>query len=136
MRAFQVIAIAILLTAVAPLAASNATTTVTLDLNLGDAMADYKNCEVTFAAGGNVGDVLDAAVASGCLDSWTAVDYGAFGRFVDCIDNICGQGAAIFVGTFWEINTNGVPAAVGIDQILPANGDVVTFDYEAYAFTP
>lgn len=110
-----------LLLITATTSASAAAANVTLDLEaLG---VDYKACEVAVPVGSNGGDVLDAAVGAGCISSWSYTDFG-FGRFVDCIDGVCGTAA-----TFWEFSVNGVSASFGIDDYHAAPGDVVGFNY-------
>jgi hypothetical protein len=97
-------------------------------------------CSLAVHAGGNVADLLDAAVASGCVKSWSAVDYGTPGhpnRFVDCLDalaDLCARDA-VLDGTFWAFYVNGALASTGIDQTLLHAGDKVELAYGDY-FAP
>lgn len=132
MRSLPVfLAIALLLAAVP--AHGQGGVTITLDV---DALGlDHKTCDVVVLAGSDAAAVLDAAVESGCLLSWSGTQY-SFGRFVDCIDEVCGNGAAIFAGTYWSLSVNGEEASYGVDGYQAVHGDVIGFDYQTYAFLP
>lgn len=113
----------------APLAlvphASASSITVTLDVDVFD--SQYKECQVSVPAGSDAGDVLDAAVAQGCILLWTYDTYPGFGRYVTCIDAICGA-----VATFWAFYTNGGFSDLGIDAYPVQHGDVLRFNYEQW----
>ena len=105
------------------------TVTVTLEVTYGNHLAPaVKSCDVTVPVGSTAADVLDAAQASGCIGSWSGTTY-SFGRFVDCIDGLCGQNFADLVGTFWGFYVNERASPVGIDARAVAEGDVVEFAY-------
>lgn len=138
MRSFATLCILSLLALAAPSVAAdeNGRAHVTLEVALGaGALVPYKTCEVVVPEGAPAAAALDAAVANGCLSSWSYTEYN-FDRFVDCIDGVCGQTAAIFVGTFWEIQHNGASASVGVLGLSLADGDTLGFDYRDYAFLP
>lgn len=112
---------------VVPPVAADGSTTVTLQLTPAyHALLPIKTCEVTVPSGGDGGDVLDAAAASGCISGWSYDRYGT-ARFVTCIDGLCAQ-----PGTFWAFYVNeAMPdgGSSGIDDVHPVDGDVVEFAY-------
>lgn len=116
---------------VAPFALPNAlaadTMTVTLEVDV--VGADYRTCEVTVPAGSNGGDVLDQAAEDGCILRWTSQEFPGFGRYVDCIDVLCGA-----VLTYWAYYYNGGYSDVGIDHTSVQDGDVLRFNYEQWVF--
>lgn len=108
--------------ALAPAAAGSGTVTVTLEVGeIYHLLPAEKTCDVQVAAGANAGDVLDAAVATGCISSW---DYASFGseRYVTCVDGEC-EGN----GNYWFFYENGVQTSYGIDAAESDEGDVFTF---------
>lgn len=103
--------------------------TVTLEITAGHHLLPaLKSCTVSIPQGADTGAVLDAGVASGCLDSWQASSFGGFGRFVECIDDVCSETTPV-EGTFWAFYVNEVAAPVGIDSYFPGEGDVIDFTY-------
>ena len=117
--------------------------TVTLDVSLGDDVADYAVCDVAVPAGSDGFVVLDAAIASGCIDSYDAIDFGgAYGRFLTCIDGICGQDAptwalpvpVAYAGTTWNFTIDDAFASVGLETYEVHAGDEVGLTYAPYAF--
>lgn len=102
--------------------------TVTLQVNAGvpDAPA-WRDCAVTIAEGGNVGDVLDQAVAQGCILEWSANEFPGFGRYVTSIDYVSEA-----VVTFWAFRVDGAFATLGIDQHFPSEGETILFTYEEW----
>lgn len=114
----------LLLLAAAPLAQAS-TVTVTLDLDVSG--ADYKTCDVRVPAGANGGEVLDAAVEQGCILLWTADEFPGYGRYVVCIDALCGA-----VATYWAFYLDGAYSDVGIDAYAAVEGDVLGFDYQQW----
>lgn len=116
------------LLALLPLAAtaqSDGDVTAILDVDL--VGAQYKECAVTVPGGSNVGDLLDAAVAQGCIDSWTYDEFPGFGRFVTSIDGIPAA-----VVTYWAFYVDGAYAQNGIDTTTVEDGHTYTFNYEQW----
>jgi opacity protein-like surface antigen len=134
--------IATVLAAAAATPAQAANVGVTLDVSLGNDLADYKDCAVSVPANSDGFDVLDRAVAQGCISSYDAVDYGSFGRYLTCIDEICGQDAptwalpvpVAYVGTTWSFTLNDQYASVGLDSYVARAGDELGLTFEPYAF--
>ncbi|HVL47803.1 MAG TPA: hypothetical protein VM889_04530 [Candidatus Thermoplasmatota archaeon] len=112
---------------------------------------DFSRCDVVVRKGSDGGVILDAAVAAGCLESWTWCRDAGNGRFVTSLDGRYGDGRhdangdpcpSVFapgkgVGTgltlvFWSIHLNGEPAASGIDGYAAAEGDVYEFEYTTW----
>jgi hypothetical protein len=121
----KTVLIALALLPALPFALAAETVTVTLEVDvLGN---DHKSCEVAVPAGSNAGAVLDAAVDQGCLLRWTSQEYPGFGRYVDCIDLLCGA-----VATYWAFYANGGYSDVGIDAYPVAEADVLRFNYEQW----
>ncbi|HVM45967.1 MAG TPA: DUF4430 domain-containing protein [Candidatus Thermoplasmatota archaeon] len=120
----HVLLVALLLASFAPTAHASAVT-VTLEVDVAD--ADYKTCEIAVPAGANGGDVLDAAVAQGCILLWTHSSFDGFGRYVTCIDAVCGA-----VATYWSFWVDGEYSSVGIDGYRATAGSVVRFNYEQW----
>ena len=119
---------ALLLAAIAAPAASQGADTVTATLDIDLVGVDYKDCVETVLAGSTVAQLLDAAVASGCIDSWTYAEYPGFGRYVTSIDGIPEA-----VATYWAFYIDGAYAQTGIDVTLVEDGHTYTFDYEQWA---
>jgi hypothetical protein len=118
----------VLLTLFAPLAASEPTVDVTLVVDLGaPATPDYATCALVVPEEANVGDVLDQAVATGCIDEWSSASFPGFGRYVTSIDNV--QEAVV---TYWAFRVNGEYSSSGIDATLALEGDVFQFTYEQW----
>lgn len=128
-----------LLSAAAPLASSqSADVTVVLLFNAGNHLAPGVPCPVSVPAGADGAALLDAAVASGCILSWSAVEY-SFGSFVTCINDVCSHDAGEYAapaagleGTFWALSENLHLTSYGIDGVRADEGDVVGFTYEDY----
>lgn len=120
MKTFLVALLA--LTAALPNAQAAADVTVTLDVDLFG--TDYKTCDVVVPQGADGGDVLDAAVAQGCLLAWGQASYEGYGRYVTHIDHISG-----LVATYWAFYLNGAYTDFGIDAYAAAQGDTLGFDY-------
>jgi hypothetical protein len=98
--------------------------TVHLDVTMLGA-APLHSCDVVVPAGSNGGALLDAAVAQGCILSWTADSFPGFGRYVTCMDHVvCGQ-----VATYWALYYNGGYSDVGIDALALQQGDTLGLDY-------
>lgn len=123
----------LLLLVAAPLttAAEGDTVNVTLQVTLGNHLLPaYAECGVGVAVGSNAGDVLDAAVDEGCIDSWEYEEFGGFGRYVTCIDGICAP-----FGTFWALFVDETVAASGIDSTIVEEGQTIEFVLSDW-FTP
>lgn len=133
MKTFPFLLAALLLGA-APLAnAQDDLVTVRLEVGAGNHFLPgaLASCDVSVPAGANVGDVLDAAVATGCIDSWTAIEYPGFGRFVDCINDVCSENVLDLnlFGTFWAFYVDDVSASQGIDATFVEAGATYEFTY-------
>lgn len=87
------------------------------------------DCDVSVPNGANGAAVLDAAVAQGCILSWSGTSYD-FGTFVDCINYVCSA-----VATFWEMSDAQGPTAYGIDLYSAQDGGVLAFDYTQWVVT-
>jgi hypothetical protein len=113
------------------LPAHASTTTVTFGLSAGAYAPTGAACPLTVPAGADGVAVLDAAVAAHCITSYHTVSFGSLGRFVDCIDDVCGEalGAA---GTYWGMYENGAATAYGVDGFTADSGDELVFAYSAY----
>ncbi len=115
---------------------------VTLDVSIGDDLVDHAVCGVTVPAESDGFDVLDAAIASGCIDSYSAVDYGGYGRFLTCVDEICGVDAPtwaipvpiLYAGTTWAFTIDDTFATVGLDSYQVAAGDEIGLTYTHYEY--
>lgn len=122
---------------VAPVGASQDNlVTVTLEV---DGTKDRLNgftatCDVTVPAGADGSVVLDAAVAKGCLDSWTFDNHG-YGRYVTSINEVRDLTPAFCLGPcfFWHIAVDGESAQVGIDGYVANQGSTLAFTYETRA---
>ncbi|MHB8605512.1 MAG: DUF4430 domain-containing protein [Thermoplasmatota archaeon] len=130
--------IALLATAfvVAAPAHATGTITVTLGVDYGNPLPDPVHaaaCTLTVADGANGGDVLDAAVAAGCIRGWTPQSFAGFGRLVQCIDSVAGnQCENDAATTFWLFSVNGAPTDCGIDGYHAAAGDSIDFAYTSW----
>ncbi|MHB8587166.1 MAG: hypothetical protein ACYDDF_15170 [Thermoplasmatota archaeon] len=135
MRSIIVLALLALL-AIPPVHATPSTVTLVIQLGSTAAPADV-SCAVSVDTPTTGAAVLDAAVASGCLRSWSNVTYPGLGREVTCIDeghaNIC-QESAVLEGTAWWFYINGQVANSGVDNTDGAAtinaGDTVGFVYQ------
>ena len=128
MKAFLVPALLLALSA--PVAAGEEDL-VAVTVTVGDhfhLLPATKTCAVQVPAHGNAGDALDAAVESGCLDSWTADSFEGFGRYVSSIDGRAEDGTF-----YWVFSENGATASYGIDAATLAEGDVFDFRYGTLA---
>lgn len=84
-------------------------------------------CDVEVADGADGGNVLDAAVANGCIASWDHTEFDG-DRFVTEIDRLEAPGLtclafAVGVCDFWEYHVNGTVAGFGIDGYSAEDGD-------------
>lgn len=94
-------------------------------------------CPVTVAENSDGATVLGAAKTSGCIQSYVLTTY-SFGRFLSCINNICGDAV-----NFWAMRENYNVANArtpvcpstdyGIDDFRAAGGDELSFTYETAA---
>lgn len=88
-------------------------------------------CGVEVPAGSDAGDVLDQAVADGCILEW---DYNEFdgNRFVVSVDGLRAVGEVCIlwelgVCQYWEFRLNGTSVGFGIDNYSAATGDQLEF---------
>lgn len=115
--------------------------TVHLDISFVDDKIDVATCDVTVAKEASGIKVLDAAVATGCLDSYEKQDFG-FGAFVTCIDQVCGQDAptwaipvpTVWAGSYWSMTVNDSPTIYGVSDFEAVGGEELGFSYTPYAF--
>lgn len=96
-----------------------------------------EGCSVQVPSGANGFAALDTAIATGCP---TVSSYSQSGGFLDCMNGLCGQSVLsppsypVYAGTYWGFYVNGQYSMVGLGDYSASNGDVLLFDYEAYAF--
>lgn len=146
-KSFLVAAIIVAASVSVPASANHfAPVTVKLDVSILHDDVNYAGCTLTVARdhqGHADGfDVLDEAVRRGCIDSYDSVDFGSFGRFLTCIDDICGQDAptwaipapTAYVGTTWEFTVNSAYASAGLDTYSIKANDEIGLTYNPYAF--
>lgn len=129
MLRFLALAPALALLVATPTLAEPTSVTAQLDVTL--LGLPYASCDVTIPTNSTVGILLDAAVTSGCLDSWAAEEYEGFGRYVQCIDDVCGTDL-----TYWAFYVGDAYATKGIDTTIVADGGVYGFDYTQWAIPP
>lgn len=123
----------------APAALAGGAVTVTLAVGeVYHALPASKTCDVTVPAGSRGAAVLDAAVATGCISSWSAVDYGQPGepnRFVTEIDGRAGDATSSWVFSHTQdvagLGVTGatLTTAYGIDDPLAEARDGATYDF-------
>lgn len=130
--------------------------TATLEVNASvtfpyDEPAFTTSCSVTVPEGSDAGDLLDAAVTSGCIAAWDAIADPNFGRFLHGITQagstestdgrneytarfVCGAfpppnpgGSLLFAS--WGFGVNDAAAPTGIDGYTVADGDAIQFHY-------
>lgn len=109
------------------------------------------SCTVIVPSGSSAADVLDQAVADGCIEAWDSIDYGgSLGRYLtgitaptltdstdarnaDTIRFVCGAfglnpgGALLY--SFWGFAVDGDAPSVGIDNRAVTDGEDVQFHY-------
>lgn len=128
------IALLVAISAAPHVAAANVT--VQLSLTAGQHLApSFETCDVVVPSGSTAKQVLDAAVAQGCISS---VQYGFGGAFVNCIDGLCGQNVANTFGTFWAFYVNEeLPGgcSAGINDVQVSGGESIEFVYADW-YTP
>ncbi len=119
-------AIAVTMLAGAPAQAANVK--VTLKVTFGEPLVSvpYKTCVVYVPELSNGAKVLNTAKAKGCITSWTSKTF-TFGRFVTCIDGICGNAAM-----YWRMTENGQFTNYGIDGFRANRNDVLGFSYTTW----
>lgn len=89
-------------------------------------------CPVTVPATGNGVDMLNEAVANGCVASVT-IDPTAFGSYLRCVANVCEQALPSNVADwFWGIHLFGVPTPFGLDDMPAVTGLAYQFTYEPF----
>jgi hypothetical protein len=89
-------------------------------------------CPVSVPAGSDGVVVLEAAKTKHCIESYETVTHPTLGRYVQCIDRVCGApGEALFL-TYWAFYVNGQYSDVGVDLYQAAAGDEVVFAYETW----
>lgn len=116
-------------TAFAP-AAHATNVTVTFGLSVGTYLPTGGACTLSVPSGADGVTVLEAAKTAHCIVSYQTVSFG-FGRFVTCIDEVCGQSLGAD-GTYWNMYENGVSTTYGVDDFVANNGDELEFAYQAY----
>jgi hypothetical protein len=104
--------------------------TVHFGLSAGTYAPTGAACTLTVPAGASGLQVLDAAVANLCINSYDTVTFD-FGTFVSCIDEVCGQTTPA-AGTYWNMYENGVSTWYGVDGFSADAGDELSFAYTAW----
>lgn len=87
----------------------------------------WRECDLTVPLGANVGDLLDRAVATGCILEWSSATFAGYGRYVTSIDHVPGAFA-----TYWAFYVDGEYAEFGIDSTQVAPGSTYQFTYEQW----
>ena len=126
------------LAATAVIQAPPATATATIHLDVDYVLSvPIADCDVSVASGANGLDVLDAAVTSGCIDSYATEDFG-FGLYVTCINDICETPAETFNAVNWTVVVDGRVSEFGVsDLAFPADGSTLQFSFGPWAiFAP
>lgn len=119
--------------------ASATTTTVHLDVDLGAAVP-VVDCDVVVDIGSNGLDVLDQAVADGCIVDYDTVTFTGFGEKVTCIKpnatvgNICETSDDTLNALTWLVYVDGQQSDLGVSALsFPTHGTTLGFSYEAWA---
>jgi len=108
--------------------AAHATTTVHLDVSIAT-VVPQASCDVSVPDNANGVAVLDAAVASGCIDSYEVREDG----FLTCINQLCGAPDEALNITYWAIYVDGAYASKGIrDLTFPTDGTTLGLSYETW----
>ncbi|MHB8512649.1 MAG: hypothetical protein ACYDCC_10770 [Actinomycetota bacterium] len=107
---------------------------VTLTFSVGEpatTAAVFATCHVSVPAGSNGIAMLNAAVSTGCINSYDTLKDPTYGDFLLAVDHIRGAHEASDV-TYWRTTVNGAGATVGIDGYHAALGDVYGFSYTTW----
>lgn len=86
-----------------------------------------KDCAVSVPEGSSGIAVLSAAVSSGCISSYVAVET-SFGNYISCIDGLCEQAVL-----YWAMRENCQFTDYGVDDFHADEGDELSFTYETWA---
>ncbi len=86
---------------------------------------------ISFAAGMNAQNALEAAYAPGSGYSFQLQFFGTLGYEVTMIDGLAAQQGAD-VAFYWQFLYNGASAQQGIDQTPLSDGDTLNFSYTLY----
>ena len=107
-----------------------ATVSMTLDVTALQPFAavPLASCDVVVASGSDAVVVLDAGVQTGCIDSYEVTSDPQFGRFLSCINDICGTDA-----TYWRMGLDGAVTPYGLDGYEASGGDALEFSYTVWA---
>ena len=116
-----------------PAAQADGNVTVNFGLAAGTHAPTGAACPVSVPAGSNGLTVLDAAVAKGCIVSYSKVDDPSFGAFVTCINEVCGAPAEALYLTYWGLYVDGAESQVGVSSYGAENGDEMVFSYTSWA---
>lgn len=108
--------------------ASAAQVTVRFGLSVGAYAPTGAACPVKVPAGANGVTVLKAAKAKHCILSYQLQSYPGLGRFVRCINGLCGIDRPIFL-TYWAMYENGGYTPYGVDGFRANAGDELVFTY-------
>lgn len=118
--------------------AAAAAVTVHLDVDLATAVP-LADCDVVVDAGSNGIDVLDQAVADGCIAGYDTVTFAGFGEKVTCIEvsttvgNVCETPDETLNALTWIVYTDGEQSDLGISSLsFPTHGTTLGFSYEAW----
>lgn len=112
--------------------------TVTLAVSTHAYPVKDSNCPVSVAHGVDGIAVLDAAKATGCITSYTTIEYPGLGTFVRCIDQRCGDGPQNQYLRYWAMRENCIYTSYGVDGFRADAGDELSFTYEPWpvSFVP
>jgi hypothetical protein len=108
--------------------ASAAQVTVRFGLSVGTYAPTGAVCPVKVPAGANGVVVLKAAKAKHCIVSYKLESYSGLGRFVRCINGLCGIDRPVFL-TYWAMYENGGYTPYGVDGFRANSGDELSFVY-------
>ncbi len=117
----------------APAHAANVSVTLRVSPVTSASPVELTSCAVSVPESSDGIAVLDAAKASGCIDSYKATSY-SFGTFVTCIDGLCAiaegtDSLADSLVTFWMMSVNKATTSYGVDAYHAKAGDVLEFSY-------
>ena len=73
--------------------------------------------------------ILELASQKSPSFTFQSIEDPPYGHFITSINGVTQDPAAKFS---WFIYKNGEEAKVGIDKIIPSNGDTITFKYKKY----
>ena len=127
--ASRLVAAAAITVALVASPASAAQVTVKFALSVGVYAPTGAACPVKVPAGSNGVAVLKAAKAKHCIVSYRLQRYPGLGRFVRCINGLCGIDRPVFL-TYWAMYENRGYTPYGVDGFKANQGDELAFVYK------